>query len=149
MNRRFAVVTLGVAIGLLAACTSSSDGSAPPQPASTSHTPTALATSGQLSAECARLASVAGKIAQAQADLYKSGSTQSLEQLRNELRSLRADAPAQIKTALAELADGFIRAHHLLANPTNANKAELAKLQSKLATDASELSNFAVTECPG
>ena len=148
MHTRFAVAALGVAVGALAACTSSSGGTSPSQSASTSHTPTALATSGQLSAECARLASVAGRIAQAQADLYKSGSAQSLEQLQNELRSLRAGVPGQIKSALVELADGFVRAHHLLANPTNANKAELARLQSKLATDASLVSNFAVTACP-
>lgn len=138
----------GVLVVFLAAACTSGSGPAKTPSSSVSHTPTALATSGNLSAQCRALVQVASRVSKAQTDLYASGSTSAIGDLQAALRSLDDGVPANVKAALGELADGFGTAQQLLAKPTDKNKAELAKLQSKLAADAQAVSTYVVSKCP-
>jgi hypothetical protein len=143
---KFRVTCLAALAALLAACTGSHGGGRAPTQ-SGSRSPTALATA-HLSGYCARLAAAAQDINAAQSRLYTSGGAASLKALQDELRSLRADAPPTVRSALTELASGFETAHRALAHGRAADRSMAASLQPKLAEDARVVSHYVVNTCP-
>jgi hypothetical protein len=151
-NAGGAVVAVSVVLaGTLSACTSGSGGSAAPSSTfvrPTPSRPTALATT-HLSKECARLASAANAINDAQGTLYTSGGDPaSVHALQTRLRSLRAGTPANVSAALTELATGFGTAQQLLAHHGKNNNAKLGQLQQKLSADGQLVSQYVVEKCP-
>jgi hypothetical protein len=143
---RHTVTVAALAVAMLGGCTSGSPGHS--KAPSTSHTPTAIATSGHLTAQCRRLVDVASRVSKAETALYSSGAAGSIGALQSALRSLAHDVPPNVAAALTELAAGFGTAHQLLADPTDQNKTALTKLAPKLATDARTVSSYIVTTCP-
>jgi hypothetical protein len=138
---------------MLVACTSgsgqhSSRSSPPPTGPTFSQPPVSLATGGNLSAYCQRLASAASRINTAQSKLYSSGGANSVQALQSELHALQAGAPSNISAALAELATGFGAAQQALAHPSQQNNQKLSALQPKLAADAQLVSQYVVNKCP-
>jgi hypothetical protein len=147
------VGVLVVTAGLVTACTGSSvthsAGTGPATGPTGSRSPTALSTdTAHATAFCRSLARAATRIASAEASVYTSGGAQTLQALQRELRGLEAGAPANVRSALEELATGFATAQQVVAHPTAQNKARLAALQAKLAADARVVSTYVVQKCP-
>jgi hypothetical protein len=110
--------------------------------------PSAIATTGSLSALCAQLATAAARINAAETELYGGTSGNAVQTLQNELSALQVGAPAELQAALADLSSGFALAQQLLAHPTQQNKSQLAAAEARLATDSQLISNYAVAHCP-
>jgi hypothetical protein len=153
MVRRAAGILAAAA--MLAACTGG--GSHPPSTGtsgaapllSSTGPPTALATgTAGLSANCAKLATTAAKISEAELALYTGGSSTAVSTLTTELKSLQSVAPAQLRPAIDDLINGFAIAADVLAHPTNENKAQLAALSARLSTDGKQVSDYVVAQCP-
>ncbi|MFL6159263.1 MAG: hypothetical protein ACJ72D_24520 [Marmoricola sp.] len=97
---------------------------------------------------CARFAATAKKITDAQAALYTGkGGGAPLEALVTELDGLKPGAPADVKAALTDMADGFRAASKLLDHPSALDRARLARLSPKLASDGQKISRYVVSRC--
>jgi anion-transporting ArsA/GET3 family ATPase len=97
---------------------------------------------------CARFSDTAKKITDAQAELYSgTGGTKAVDALVKELDALKDGAPADVKDALAEMSDAFAKAQRIMADPTQASAAELAKLGPKLSADSQKITAYIVQKC--
>jgi hypothetical protein len=98
---------------------------------------------------CAKLSQAGQRIQQAQVKLYTTsgGDKAAVQALVAELNGLKDGAPAAIKSALGDLASAFAQAQDLLAHPSSANSTTLARIGSKLATDAQQISAYVVAQC--
>jgi hypothetical protein len=97
---------------------------------------------------CDKFSDTAKKIADAQAEIYAgTGGTEAIDSLRHELDALKDGAPADVKDALTEMADAFEKAQEIMADPTQANPAELADLGPKLSADGQKITAYVVSKC--
>ncbi len=134
MRARNAFVAMAIA-ATLSACTGDGDGDAS-DPMT------------EITVDCAEFEDTTRKIADAQAQLYTGeGGTEAIETLDAELEALEEDAPDDVDTALQNMRDGFKQAEELLADPTGANKSELAELAPQLAEDSQTITEYIKDEC--
>ena len=102
----------------------------------------------EMTIDCARFADTAKKITDAQAALYAgTGGTATIDTLVSELTALKAEAPADIQTALTDMEAAFRDAEEILEHPTRENKARLADLSPKLSADGREITAYITSEC--
>lgn len=105
----------------------------------------------EITVSCDRFADTAQRITDAQAALYdgKDGpaDAEAVDALVTELDALKEDAPEEVRTALTDLGTGFRSAQRLLADPTDANRAELVALTPALAEDGQTVTSWIADEC--
>jgi hypothetical protein len=130
-------VVLGVA---LSACSGDDDG-ADPDP-----NPSAPVT--EMTVDCDRFSDTSTRITDAQTALYSgTGGTAAIDSLTAELTALKADAPADVQTALTDMLAAFRDAEEILDNPTPENKAKLAELSPKLSADGQRITAYITSQC--
>lgn len=105
----------------------------------------------EITVECDRFADTAQRITDAQTALYDGKDSPddaaAVGALVEELDALKQDAPADVRTALTDLGEGFRSAQRLLAEPTEANRTQLAALTSALAVDGQTVTGWIVEQC--
>lgn len=139
MRTREAILAVALALAL-SACTGDDD-SADPDP-----NPSDPVT--EITVDCDRFSDTTTKITDAQTALYSgSGGSAAIDTLTAELTALKADAPADIQTALTDMLAAFRDAEKLLDNPTPENKAKLADLSPKLSADGQKITAYITSQC--
>ena len=105
----------------------------------------------EITVECDRFADTAQRITDAQTALYDGKDSPddatAVDALVEELDALKQDAPADVRTALSDLGEGFRSAQQLLADPTEANRAALAELTPQLSEDGRTVTGWIVEQC--
>lgn len=108
--------------------------------------PTASLT--EMTIPCTEFQDAAAGIAKAQADLYDpAGAEGAIDALVRELDALKDDAPADIRAALDDLAEGFRAAAELLADPSAADQKALADLTTDLSAAGQKVTAYIVERC--
>lgn len=136
-----AVVLLAALALACAACSGEEDAS-PPDPS---------APLTEIAVECERYAGTAQRITEAQTALYDGkdspGDASAVDDLVAELEALEEEAPDDVDTALAGLADGFRAVQQVLAAAPSADTAELAQLSTGLAEDSQVVTAWILEQC--
>lgn len=102
----------------------------------------------EITVECDKFADTAQRITDAQTELYTgTGGKAAIDQLVGELEQLEEGAPADVQTALENLADGFRDAQELLADPSAENKEKLTEVSQSLAKDGQRITAYIVSKC--
>lgn len=102
----------------------------------------------EITVSCDKFADTAKRITDAQTALYSGTDAKTaIDQLVGELEQLKDGAPADVETALDDLVDGFRDAEQLMADPTDANKEDLAKVSADLAKDGRRITAYIVSKC--
>lgn len=149
-------LVLGIlAVLLLAAVSACGGGSDPKSAASSPSNPiTRLGTPGatddltEIAVPCTKYSDLARKIVEAQTKLYSgSGAADVISTLVESLQSLKDGAPSDVRAALDDLSSAFEKARSELSAPTDAGKAELQELASKLSSDGQKISAYVVSRC--
>lgn len=98
---------------------------------------------------CRELSTAAQRISTSQADLYNGtpAARRSMQRLVGELRSLQAEAPAQIKVVLTELGEAFRSAQDLLQHPRPATSTQLAAVAQTLGRDGRKITDYVTSQC--
>lgn len=137
------LITGALAVLVLATGCSGGSGDEPTSAPSTELT--------EITVECDRFADTAQRITDAQTALYDGKDSPddaaAVGTLVEELDALKQDAPADVRTALTDLGEGFRSAQRLLAEPTEANRTQLAALTSALAVDGQTVTGWIVEQC--
>jgi hypothetical protein len=139
VRTREAILAVALALAL-SACTGDDD-SADPEPNRSDPVT-------EITVDCDRFSDTTTKITDAQTALYSgSGGTAAIDTLTAELTALKADAPADIQTALTDMLAAFRDAEKLLDKPTPENKAKLADLSPKLSADGQKITAYITSQC--
>ena len=102
----------------------------------------------EITLSCEKFDDTAKKITDAQAALYSgTGSSEAIDILEAELAALEDGAPADVRTALADLSAAFRDAEEILEKPTPENTAKLADVAKKLSDDGQKVTAYITAEC--
>ncbi len=97
---------------------------------------------------CDKFEATAKRINEAQSELYtSSGASAAIEDLVDELEALKDGAPADVQTALDDLAAGFRVAVDVLDNPTQENAKRLQDLGDRLSESGKRVTEYIVSQC--
>lgn len=101
--------------------------------------------------DCDRYEATAQRITDAQTALYDGKDSPedatAVDALVAELEALEEEAPDDVDSALAGLAEGFRSAQQLLADPEAADPAELSTLSATLAEDGQAVTAWILEQC--
>ena len=137
MRNRVGILVLLLA-SFLSAC--SDDGGSDDESSAPSDSPT------EITIDCDEFEDTAAVITEAQTALY-GGDPNALDTLLAELEALEEGAPEDVQTALADMADAFVRAEELLEDPTPEKQAELAELTPQLSEDSQTITAYITAQC--
>jgi len=102
----------------------------------------------EITLDCDEYADTARAITDAQAQLYAgTGGAAAIDSLVTELTALKAEAPADIQTALTDMEAAFRDAAEILEHPTEENKSRLADLAPKLSDDGQKITAYITSQC--
>lgn len=139
-------IVLGVAlVAALTAC-SGGDGDGDGEPGAAPE-PTESLT--EVVVDCPEFADTAQRVADAQQALYARGGSgaDAVDDLVAELEALEVGAPADVRAALGDLAEGFQAAQRLLEDPTPEQQAELAEVSAELAAAGERVTAYITEQC--
>ncbi len=135
-------VALLAALALACAACSGDKDASPPDPS---------ASLTDIAVDCDRYEDTARRITEAQTALYDGkdspGDASAVDELVAELEALEDEAPDDVDTALAGLADGFRTAEQVLAAAPSADAAELPRLSTGLAEDSQVVTAWILEQC--
>jgi len=141
-------------VASLAACSDDPDSDSPSSGVSKSPSSSASGPSDdpatEVTVDCPEFADTAGKIIEAQAELYSAGggdASQAIDDLLVELEALKEGAPDDVQGALTNLGSGFQDAAALLESPTKQNQAKLVELAPQLSEDGQKITAYITSEC--
>jgi len=142
-----ASILLVVLVAALTACGGGGDDDKPSAASTRLGTPGAKPTQTVL--DCQKYDDTAQKIVEAQQELYagNGGSTDALDSLKSEMDALKDGAPGEVKDAIDELDDAFVKVQEIIANPTTEGQQELAAMGPKLSRDGQTITTYIVSQC--